>query len=78
MKFIEHLILSLFVSMVSVPIIAQDRPPNIVLLMADDMGYQFLSAKESISYYTPFLNELGKEGIRFNYAISQPLCTPSP
>jgi len=77
MKFIKQLIPSLFVSLVSILSVAQDRPPNIVLLMADDMGYECLSANGSTSYNTPFLDKLGKEGIRFNYAISQPLCTPS-
>lgn len=77
MKFIKRLILSLLISLVSVTITAQDRPPNIVLLMADDMGYECLSANGSTAYNTPFLDKLGKDGIRFNYAISQPLCTPS-
>jgi arylsulfatase A len=51
--------------------------PNIVLLMADDMGYECLSANGSISHNTPVLDKLGEKGIRFTYAISQPLCTPS-
>jgi arylsulfatase A len=55
----------------------ETRKPNIVLLMADDMGYECLSANGCLSYDTPFLDELGTKGIRFNYAISQPLCTPS-
>lgn len=53
------------------------RKPNIVLVMADDMGYECLSANGSLSHNTPVLDELGEKGIRFNYAISQPLCTPS-
>ncbi len=75
MKIIK--LLFLFGLLVSAKTVAQDRPPNIVLLMADDMGYECLSANGSISYNTPFLDKLGKEGIRFNYAISQPLCTPT-
>jgi arylsulfatase A len=51
--------------------------PNIILLMADDMGYECLSSNGSISYNTPVLDKLAKEGIKFNYVISQPLCTPS-
>ena len=45
--------------------------------MADDLGYECLSANESVSYQTPVLDQMGKDGIRFTYAISQPLCTPS-
>ena len=77
MIFLKRLILALLLGAVILPAMAQERPPNIVLLMADDMGYECLSANGSLSYKTPFLDQLAQEGIRFNYAISQPLCTPS-
>ncbi len=44
--------------------VTADRP-NIVLLMADDMGYECLSANGSVAYQTPVLDQLGNEGIRF-------------
>ena len=50
---------------------------NIVLLMADDLGYECLSSNGSISHHTPVLDNLATNGIKFNYAIAQPLCTPS-
>jgi arylsulfatase A len=53
------------------------KPPNIVLIMADDMGYECLSTNGCLSYQTPNLDNLAKKGIKFNYTISQPLCTPS-
>ncbi|NND09336.1 MAG: sulfatase-like hydrolase/transferase [Saprospiraceae bacterium] len=51
--------------------------PNVILLMADDMGYECLSVNGSTSYRTPRLDALATEGIRFTNCISQPLCTPS-
>ena len=48
-------LLFLFALIISVNTMAQDRPPNIVLLMADDMGYECLSANGSTSYNTPVL-----------------------
>ena len=51
--------------------------PNIILIMADDMGYECLSSNGSISYNTPNLDHLASNGIRFSKCISQPLCTPS-
>jgi arylsulfatase A len=51
--------------------------PNIILIMADDMGYECLSCYGSTSYQTPILDKLASEGIQFNQCISQPLCTPS-
>ncbi|MCP3933403.1 MAG: sulfatase-like hydrolase/transferase [Bacteroidetes bacterium] len=51
--------------------------PNIILIMADDMGYECLSSNGSTSYETPVLDKLGNNGIRFTNCYSQPLCTPS-
>lgn len=53
------------------------QAPNIILLMADDMGYECLSSNGCTSYSTPALDLLAENGIKFNYGISQPLCTPS-
>ncbi len=51
--------------------------PNIVFIMADDMGYECLSANGSNSYKTPNIDRLASTGIRFSKCISQPLSTPS-
>ncbi|MBW3596381.1 MAG: sulfatase-like hydrolase/transferase [Planctomycetes bacterium] len=51
--------------------------PNIVLIMADDMGYECVGANGGTSYKTPHLDRLAKTGLRFEHCHSQPLCTPS-
>ena len=51
--------------------------PNVILIMADDIGFECLSINGSTSYKTPFLDSLALNGINFTNAISQPLCTPS-
>ncbi len=51
--------------------------PNIILIMADDLGYECLGCYGSTSYKTPVLDELARTGIRFDHCYSQPLCTPS-
>lgn len=51
--------------------------PNIILIMADDLGYECLGCYGSTSYRTPFLDQLAGAGIRFEHCYSQPLCTPS-
>ena len=53
------------------------KKPNIVLIMADDLGYECLGCYGSQSYKTPVLDELAKGGMRFEYCYAQPLCTPS-
>lgn len=56
--------------------IAADRP-NVVLIMADDMGYECLSANGSLDYETPNLDRMAGRGLRFEHCYSQPICTPS-
>jgi arylsulfatase A len=51
--------------------------PNVLLIMADDLGFEGLSCYGSTSYATPHLDRLAKEGARFEYCYSQPLCTPT-
>jgi len=51
--------------------------PNVILIMADDIGFECLSINGSTSYKTPVLDSLAKNGINFKRALSQPLCTPS-
>ena len=51
--------------------------PNIVLIMADDMGYECLGCYGGTEYSTPNLDRLAEQGIRFAHCYSQPLCTPS-
>ncbi len=51
--------------------------PNIILIMADDIGYECYGCYGSKQYKTPNLDRLAAKGIRFRYAYSQPLCTPS-
>lgn len=55
---------------------SSDRP-NIVLIMADDLGYECIGANGGTSYETPVLDKLAAEGMRFEHGYSQPLCTPS-
>lgn len=56
---------------------APRRRPNVLLIMADDLGYECLSSYGSLSYKTPELDRLAAEGMRFRYAFAQPLCTPT-
>ena len=51
--------------------------PNIVLIMADDMGFECLGCNGSTEYQTPNLDRLAAQGIRLEQCYSQPLCTPS-
>ncbi len=63
--------------LLSNPATAKDNRPNIVLIMADDLGIEGLQCYGGTSYQTPRLNQLAAEGLRFTHAYSQPLCTPT-
>lgn len=54
-----------------------ERPPNVILIMADDMGYECLAANGSETYKTPRLDKLARQGMRFTHCFSQPICTPT-
>lgn len=51
--------------------------PNVILIMADDFGYECVTANGGQSYQTPNLDRLAAQGIRFEQCHVQPLCTPT-
>ena len=54
------------------------RPPNILLIQADDLGYGDLSAYGQARFETPALDRLAREGIRFTqYYAGSTVCAPS-
>jgi arylsulfatase A len=57
--------------------LAQSSRPNIVLMMADDFGYECVTANGGESYLTPNLDRLAAGGVRFERCHAQPLCTPT-
>ncbi|MEZ6092456.1 MAG: sulfatase-like hydrolase/transferase [Pirellulaceae bacterium] len=53
------------------------QPPNIVLIMADDVGWECFGCYGGEDYPTPNIDALAASGVRFAHCYSQPLCTPS-
>jgi uncharacterized sulfatase len=56
---------------------AQTDRPNVVILLADDLGYGDLSSYGNPTIRTPNLDEMAHEGIRLTSFYAQPVCTPS-
>ncbi len=56
---------------------AADKPTNVLLIMADDIGFECFSSYGSEEYSTPRIDALAAAGIRFENCHSTPLCTPS-
>ena len=54
------------------------RPPNIVLIMTDDLGWTDLGCYGSSFYETPALDRLAADGVRFTDAYAAaPVCSPT-
>ena len=57
---------------------AEGRRPNILFILADDLGWNDLSCQGSTFYESPHIDRIGNEGMRFTrgYATCQ-VCSPS-
>lgn len=54
------------------------QTPNLVLILADDLGYGDLASYGHLIVKTPHIDRLAQEGIRFTqYYAPAPLCSPS-
>ena len=69
----------IFLSVLPLPAEPESRPPNIIIIMADDLGWNALGCYGSNLALTPHLDQLAAEGMRFTdaYALSQCLPTRS-
>lgn len=57
---------------------ASRRPPNIVFILADDLGYGDLGSYGQKKIRTPHLDKMAAEGMRFTQFYSgSPVCAPS-
>ncbi|UCH65265.1 MAG: sulfatase, partial [Ignavibacterium sp.] len=55
-----------------------DRPPNFLILVADDAGYRDLGCYGNENIYTPNIDHLAKLGLKFNNAfLTTAQCSPS-
>lgn len=52
-------------------------PPNVVILLADDLGWADLGCYGHEYHQTPALDRLAREGIRFTQFYAGPVCSPT-
>ncbi len=73
--------LAVLIALVSLTVSAQAqnaRPPNIVILFADDLGYADLGSYGNPYIRTPTLDTLAREGQRWtDFYVAAPVCSPS-
>ncbi len=56
---------------------AEERKPNFVLIVIDDLGYGDIGPFGSQKNRTPQLDRLAREGMKFTSFYGAPVCTPS-
>jgi len=56
---------------------ADSRPPNLIVILADDLGAKELSCYGNEDHHTPNLDRLARTGVQFNTCYSTPICHPT-
>lgn len=57
---------------------AEPRRPNLIVIMADDLGYGDISCQGAKTYQTPHIDRLAAEGLRFTSGYcTASTCTPT-
>lgn len=69
---INHLLVALAVC----PALAGSRP-NVVFILADDLGHRDLSGAGSELHQTPHIDALARSSLAFEFAYTSPTCSPS-
>ncbi len=81
MRLSKSILAFCFLMLLANPAVSQSaktkRPPNIVLILADDVGCEGLGCYGGESYPTPNLDQLAKTGMQFRHCYSMPVCHPT-
>ena len=57
---------------------AQDRKPNVIVILADDMGYAEMGCQGCKDVTTPNIDSIASSGVRFTDAyVTCPVCSPT-
>ncbi|WP_197455742.1 sulfatase-like hydrolase/transferase [Stieleria neptunia] len=77
----KHVLASVFAVVLLAPLMLPSSvwasKPNILLIMADDVGCDAIGCYGGQSHPTPHIDALAQGGMKFNHAYSMPVCHPS-
>ena len=57
--------------------IKDEKQPNIIFIMVDDLGKEWISCYGADSISTPSIDQMAADGMKFHNAWSMPQCTPT-
>lgn len=79
MKRVTHLVVCMVLSALIFTSCQEEKPlPNVIFILADDLGWSQTSAYGSTYYHTPHIDRLSREGIRFTDAYAAcAVCSPT-
>ncbi|MEM9643860.1 MAG: sulfatase-like hydrolase/transferase [Planctomycetota bacterium] len=73
----KRILKSLLILLLACPAFASDKPPNVIILLADDLGSRDLGCYGG-PVKTPVLDSLAARGVRFNdFHAGAAVCSPS-
>jgi len=74
----KHLLLSLLASLCTIGVKAQEKLPNVIFILADDLGYGDIEPYGQQIIKTPQLSKLADEGMKFTqFYTGTSVCAPS-
>lgn len=76
LRFTANLLVTAALSILGAPALAGERPPNIVIVLMDDVGFADLGAYGS-EIETPHIDQLAAHGLRYTNFTVTAVCSPS-
>lgn len=76
MKYVKHLLVSLLVSLTAACFATDDSPPNVVVILADDLGWADVGFHGG-AIETPSIDRIAGEGIELDRFYTAPMCSPT-
>ncbi len=74
---IRGILIAAVTILAATPGFAQDSPPNVVFIMADDLGWTDVGCQGSKYYETPNIDKLASQGLRLTSFYQSQNCAPT-
>lgn len=75
--FFSALVFAICLCLTAGPLTAQNRPPNVILIITDDQGFGEIAAHGNPIIKTPHLDKLHAESVRLQDFHVDPTCSPT-